>query len=157
MKVRDTKIGKWLKEKAPQIAEVVGDVLPNEGVLGIIKNLIQKEKMSAEDLKEFQRLTNEITIEVARLEQKDKESARVREVEYIKQTGHADWMMIFVGLSIILTFVGLMVLIVFKPIPSENEHIVVNAVGILEGMVLSVAGYYYGSSLGSRIKDMRPR
>jgi uncharacterized membrane protein len=155
MKVKDTKIGKWLKDKAPQIAEVVGDVLPNEGVLGIIKNLIQKEKMSAEELKEFQRLTNEIYLETARLEQKDKESARIREVEYIKQTGHADWMMIFVGLTIMITFLGLMILIVFKPIPTDNEHIVVNAIGILEGLVLSVAGYYYGSSLGSRIKDMR--
>jgi hypothetical protein len=157
MKVKETKIGKWLREKAPQVAEVVGEVLPNEGVLGIIKNLIQKEKMSAEDLKEFQRLTNEIYIEISRLEQKDKESARAREVEYIKQTGHADWMMIFVGLTIMITFLGLMVLIVFKPIPTDNQHIIVNAIGILEGLVLSVAGYYYGSSLGSRIKDMRSK
>ena len=42
-KFRDTKVGSFLLEKAPSILGIVGDVLPNAGVLGVVKGLIQKE------------------------------------------------------------------------------------------------------------------
>ena len=42
-KVRDTKLGKWLKEKAPNVLDTVGDLLPNQGALGLVKNLIDKD------------------------------------------------------------------------------------------------------------------
>ena len=42
-KIKDTKLGDWLKEKAPSVLETVGDLLPNQGALGIVKNLLDKE------------------------------------------------------------------------------------------------------------------
>jgi hypothetical protein len=42
-KIKDTGLGKWLKSKAPNVLEVVGDLLPDKGGLGIVKNLIDKE------------------------------------------------------------------------------------------------------------------
>jgi len=42
-KVKDTKLGEWLKEKAPNVLATVGDLLPNQGALGLIKNLLDKE------------------------------------------------------------------------------------------------------------------
>ncbi len=42
-KIRDTKLGSWLKEKAPNILDVAGDLLPDKGALGIVKNLLDKE------------------------------------------------------------------------------------------------------------------
>lgn len=42
-KIKDTKLGEWLKEKAPNILDTVGDLLPNQGALGIVKNLLDKE------------------------------------------------------------------------------------------------------------------
>ena len=42
-KIRDTGLGKWLKEKAPNILDTVGDLLPDQGGLGIVKNLLDKE------------------------------------------------------------------------------------------------------------------
>jgi hypothetical protein len=35
--LRDTKFGALLKEKAPKLVSIIGDVLPNAGALGIIK------------------------------------------------------------------------------------------------------------------------
>lgn len=43
-KLKDTKLGAWLREKAPQVLDKVGDVLPDEGALGIVKNLIDSDK-----------------------------------------------------------------------------------------------------------------
>ena len=42
-KIKDTKLGSWLADKAPGILGVVGDLLPDSGALGIVKNLIDKD------------------------------------------------------------------------------------------------------------------
>jgi hypothetical protein len=42
-KIKDTKLGSWLADKAPGILGVVGDLLPDNGALGIVKNLIDKD------------------------------------------------------------------------------------------------------------------
>ena len=42
-KIKDTGLGKWLKSKAPNVLDVVGDLLPDSGGLGVVKNLINKE------------------------------------------------------------------------------------------------------------------
>jgi hypothetical protein len=42
-KFRDTKLGQFLSKKVPAILGIVGDALPDAGVLGIVKNLLDKE------------------------------------------------------------------------------------------------------------------
>ena len=42
-KIKDTKLGAWLKEKAPNVLGTVGDLLPDQGALGLVKNLLDKE------------------------------------------------------------------------------------------------------------------
>ena len=42
-KIKDTKLGQWLKEKAPNVLSTVGDLLPDQGALGVVKNLLDKE------------------------------------------------------------------------------------------------------------------
>lgn len=42
-KIKETKLGEWLKEKAPGVLSTVGDLLPNQGALGLVKNLLDKE------------------------------------------------------------------------------------------------------------------
>ena len=40
-KVKETKFGHWLKDKAPDVLNVVGDMLPDRGVLGVAKTLLE--------------------------------------------------------------------------------------------------------------------
>ena len=42
-KIKDTALGGWLKDKAPNILDTVGDLLPDQGALGVVKNLIDKQ------------------------------------------------------------------------------------------------------------------
>jgi len=42
-KFKDTKVGIFLKEKAPKILDTVGEFLPDQGGLGIVKNLISSD------------------------------------------------------------------------------------------------------------------
>lgn len=43
-KFKDTKVGKFLLGSGSTIVDTVGDLLPNSGVLGIVKNLIAKDE-----------------------------------------------------------------------------------------------------------------
>jgi len=55
--IRDTKIGSWLKDKAPKIFETVADALPNVGLLGVVKNLVNSDSsLSHEEKLEFEKL-----------------------------------------------------------------------------------------------------
>lgn len=60
--IRDTKIGAWLKEKAPKVFDAVADALPDQGVLGVIKNLVDKDSSLTPDQK----------LEYAKLEQQER-------------------------------------------------------------------------------------
>lgn len=51
-KIKDTGLGKWLKEKAPNVLEVAGDMLPDKGMLGVVKNLLENTTdISPEEIK----------------------------------------------------------------------------------------------------------
>ena len=43
-KFSETKVGKFLSKAAPGILGTVGDVLPDQGVFGIVKNIISKDE-----------------------------------------------------------------------------------------------------------------
>lgn len=42
-KIKNTKLGAWIKEKAPHLMDTVGDLLPDSGGLGVVKNLLRLE------------------------------------------------------------------------------------------------------------------
>jgi len=140
-KIKDTKIGKFLAEKAPQILAVVGDVLPEQGTLGIVKNLISKDPDLTPE--EKQEIHNRL-VEFYKLEVEDRDSARQREVEMVK-AGSDDWMMNFTGVVGLGGFVLLLVAIVFLQVPEHNKELMIHTTGIVEGIVLSIVGYYFGS------------
>ena len=147
-KFKDTKVGKFLKDKAPKILDTVGDVLPDKGVLGIVKNLISSsDELSPED----KAIALDHLKEVFELEVKDRESARNREIE-IAKIHKFDFMFYltgFVGLSV---FCFIVYAIVYLQIPDQNKEIWIHLIGISEGVVLSIFGYYFGSSIKRNIQ-----
>ena len=51
-KIKDTALGGWLKEKAPDVLATVGNLLPDSGGLGVVKNLLAtKEGIDPEEAK----------------------------------------------------------------------------------------------------------
>ncbi len=51
-KFKDTKVGKFLLNNGSGIVNTLGDVLPSNGVLGIVKGLIDKDKVLPPEDKE---------------------------------------------------------------------------------------------------------
>ena len=53
----ETKIGVFLKAKAPKVLSAIGDILPDQGTLGVVKNLISSDtKIKAVDKEEALKL-----------------------------------------------------------------------------------------------------
>ena len=147
-KFKDTKVGQFLKEKAPKILDKVGDFLPDSGVLGIVKNLVDTSPdISPEDKQYIYQHIEELT----EIELKDRESARNREIEVAK-TGKSDLLFNFTGLVGLVVFVFIVYAIVYLEIPKENKEIFIHLIGIAEGIVLSIFGYYFGSAVKKNIQ-----
>lgn len=145
-KLKDTGIGKFLKEKAPGVLHKIGDILPSNGTLGIIKNVISQEPNLTPQEKEA---LHQQVVELYKLEVEDRDSARNREVELAK-ANRFDFMFNLTGLVGLSCFAFLVYAIVYLEIPSHNKEIWIHLIGVTEGIVLSIIGYFYGASASRR-------
>jgi hypothetical protein len=79
---RETKLGQFLANKAPKILDTVGDLLPDQGVIGIVKRLISNDPDIPEaDRLEYEKLSMQFEKEMFGIETEDRKSALLREVE----------------------------------------------------------------------------
>ena len=142
-KLKDTKVGKWLKENAPKVLDTVGELLPNNGALGVVKKLIDRDESIPQDKKsEFKRMEFELELE-------DRKSARSREVE-VKKTGDKDIMMMITGIVGLISFVFTIYAVVYIPSVKENE-LFIHLMGMIEGVVIgNIFAYYYGTSVKNK-------
>ena len=151
---KETKLGKWLSEKAPKIGNIVGDILPDKGLLGVVKNMITSDTdMPPEAKLEFEKLAQEFELEMEKLEQADRSNARTRETEFVKALGHVDWMMYFTGIVGLAAFGFILYVLVYIALPESNRDLFIHAIGMVEGVAVSIFSYYFGSSKGSHDKD----
>jgi len=133
---KETKVGKFLLDKLPGIAS---DILPDKGVLGIVKNLIDSDDSVDQAEKDA------MYKELYELEIADRDSARKREVE-VKKAGGQDWMMFITGIVGLASFVFTIYAVVYVPSVTEND-LFVHLMGMIEGVVVSnLFAYYYGTS-----------
>ena len=141
-KLKDTKIGLLLKEKSPKILDLIGDVLPSSGTMGILKNIISKDPdLTPEEKAE---LHNRV-IELYKLEVADRDSARKREVEITKAGGN-DFMMNITGIIGLTCFVFIVYSVVYIPAVLDNE-LFIHLMGMVEGVVIgNIFAFYYGTS-----------
>ena len=139
-KFKDTKVGQFLLKKLPGFA---ADILPDKGVLGVVKNLIDNEPDVAPEVKA--QMHREL-IELYELEVADRDSARKREVEKAK-TGQFDLMFNLTGIIGLAAFAFIIYAIVYLQIPENNKEVWIHLIGICEGIVLSIFGYFYGAAV----------
>ena len=139
-KFKDTKVGQFILKKIPGF---IGEVLPEKGVLGIVKNIIDNEpSISSQQKKEL----NDELIEFYKLEVEDRDSARKREVEKAKSGGF-DFMFNLTGVIGLGAFSFIIYAIVYLQIPESNKEVWIHLIGICEGIVLSIFGYFFGSAI----------
>lgn len=139
-KFNETKVGKFILEKLPGF---VSGALPDNGVLGVVKNLIDNDPAATPEEKAQM---HEELVQLYELEVADRDSARKREVEKAK-TGQFDFMFNLTGVVGLGAFAFLIYAIVYLEVPEHNKEIWIHLIGITEGIVLSIFGYFFGSAV----------
>jgi uncharacterized membrane protein (DUF106 family) len=148
----------------PLLAKIFGGARKNivDSIGKTLDNLItNKEELAAAKLeaeKEINRHIEAIQTNANKeleLMLHDKDSARHRETEFVKATGHIDYMMYFLAIIGMAVFSFIVWHLVKEAIPEDNREIIIHVLGIVEGAVLGMYQYYWGSSAGSRVKDLR--
>jgi hypothetical protein len=139
---KETGLGKFLLGAGSTIIDVVGDVLPDKGLLGVVKKLIDKDPNLSDDQKAE---AHDRLVELYRLEVEDRDSARKREVN-LRKYG-TDWMFNLTGIVGLSAFAFLVYTVVTTQVPESNKEIFIHLIGIVEGVALSIFGYYFGSAI----------
>jgi len=141
-KIKDTKLGAWLKEKAPGILDTVGDLLPDQGGLGVVKNLLDREP------------------DIDPAEAKAKVDAEIEFQKNVTERWKADMggdvklaktirpIMLIVLISV---FVGL---VIFDSLDNQPFNVRESYVSLLEILMLTVFGAYFA---GRTVEKTRNR
>ena len=137
MQLKETKLGKWFRDKSPDVLEAIGELVPGGEVLKALGVLIDKTTESEAEKEQARLMLQE-------LENADRASARNREVEVTKALGKRDYMQMFVGVSAMLIGIAL---VIWAKNGVEDKEIFFHILGFAEGtLVGQVVNYYFGSS-----------
>ena len=140
---KETGLGKILLGVLPGFIKGASKALPDSGVLGVIKNLIDTDPDMSDEEKAQ---AHDQLVELYRLEVEDRDSARKREAA-IATAGGKDWMMSLTGIIGLAAFAFLVYTVVTTQVPEANKEIFIHMIGIVEGVALSIFGYYFGSAV----------
>lgn len=148
-KIKEGKALAWVKDKAPGILNVAGTIT-GIGALNNLANLVDVDPNLTPDQKAQFKEIYELEIKELDLYLEDVQNARSREVEMAK-TGKTDWLMYAAGLTALVTF-GLMVYAVIFVESVQHNPLAHQLMGIIEGISLTIFGYYFGTSKSSSDK-----
>lgn len=138
--MKNNKLLQFVKSKAPQLLDKAGDLLPDNGVLGVIKNLIDNEPDMTADERQAMR---DHLLDMYAKEVDERDSARQRQVA-MAEAGNKDWLFTITGVVGLVAFLFLVSTIVFREVPAENETIFTHLIGIVEGVALMIFSFYFG-------------
>jgi hypothetical protein len=155
----ETGFGKFLNKAGKHIGtaiEVGAEIATGDiaGALDIVKGKIQESSISeiekAKLLHEMELSRMDWAKEIFALEVQDRDSARKREIAVGR-----DYFQWFVGAIGLASFIYILIFITHRQVPDANRDMVNILFGMISGIVAAIYGYYFGSSLGSKNKDLR--
>ena len=126
-----------------KVGRLLNKVLPDKGVIGVLKDVLDlDEDLTPEDKER----ASQALIRAYEAEVSDRDSARKREVE-IAKTGKNDWLFSLTGVVGLGAFAVIIWAILALEIPAENKELFYHLIGIVEGVALSIFGFYFGTSM----------
>lgn len=140
---KETGLGRILLGVLPGVVKGASKFLPDSGITGVIKNLINSDPDMTDEEKEA---AHDQLVQLYKLEVEDRDSARKREAAIVNAGGR-DWMMSLTGIIGLAAFGFVVYTVVTTNVPAENKEIFIHMIGIVEGVALSIFGYYFGSAV----------
>ena len=129
--------------KETKVGKLLSKVLPDKGIIGVLKDVVDLDDSLTPEDKEK---AAETLIRAYEAEVSDRDSARNREAEVAK-AGKKDWMFNLTGVVGLAAFGVIVWAILALDIPESNRELFYHLIGIVEGVTLSIFGYFYGTSM----------
>ena len=130
-KLKDTKIGALLRDKTPDVLSIVGDLLPDAGVIGVVKNVI--DKVAPNDAEEIKGAVDDMSKEYLLDVQNARDNETARDIDpnasFLSKNIHE--------MIALLVVAGWMVSWFIKTEITQADLI---------GVVTLILGYLYGRS-----------
>ena len=143
-KFNETKVGKFLSKAAPGILDLAGDVLPDAGVFGLVKNLISKDPvLPAEDKEKALKLLEQDMVEMKEI---SKRWASDMKSDSWLSKNTRPLTLIFLTVS--------MVLLIFSDSIGESFNVNPGWVDLLKSLLITVYVAYFGSRGAEKFKSI---
>tara|TARA_R110000803_G_scaffold59110_2_gene117518 strand:- start:626 stop:1075 length:450 start_codon:yes stop_codon:yes gene_type:complete len=143
-KFNETKVGKFLSKAAPSILDLAGDVLPDAGVFGLVKNLISKDPvLPAEDKEKALKLLEQDMVEMKEI---SKRWASDMKSDSWLSKNTRPLTLIFLTVS--------MVLLIFSDSIGESFNVDSGWVDLLKSLLITVYVAYFGSRGAEKFKSI---
>ena len=143
-KFSETKVGAFLSKVAPCILGTVGDILPDNGLFGVVKNLISKdETMPAEDKEKALKLLEQDMVEMQEI---SKRWASDMKSDSWLSKNTRPLTLIFLTVS--------MVLLIFSDSIGDSFDVDSGWVDLLKSLLITVYVAYFGSRGAEKFKKI---
>jgi len=143
-KLKDTKVGRFLKGAGSSIIDSLGDVLPDNGVFGVVKNLINKDKtLPQEDKEKALALLNQDTIEMQEVSKRW--SSDMQSDSWLSKNTRP-MALIFLTIS--------MVLLIFVDSSGLDFNVDNGWIDLLKSLLITVYVAYFGSRGAEKFKSI---
>ena len=145
-KFSETKVGKFLSKAAPGILGVAGDILPDAGVLGMVKNLIQKEDpavLPAEDKEKALKLLEQDMVEMQEISKRW--DSDMKSDSWLSKNTRP--------MSLIFLTVSMVILILLDSFEIEF-NVAEGWVSLLQTLLVTVYVAYFGSRGAEKFKSI---
>ena len=150
-KFGNTKIGAFLTKAAPGVLDLIGDTIPGGA---LIKTLVGSVLPESEK-PEFEAALLEYETKEMEMMLNDRQDARAMQIAALEQSDNFSKRFVYyLAAFVMVTMFILMVLLYFVQIPEGNNEIVYMGFGLFLGIASTVAAFFFGSSSGSKEKDV---
>ena len=143
-KLKDTKVGKFLSGAGSSIIDSLGDVLPDKGVFGIVKNLIEKDPvLPAEDKEKALALLNQDTVEMQEVSKR-----------WASDMQSDSWLSKNTRPLALIFLTVLMMLLIFIDSTGLDFSVDGGWVDLLKSLLITVYVAYFGSRGAEKFKSI---
>lgn len=147
----------FLKEKAPGLLHKVGEIMPEKGALGIVKNLLlmaTPQEISEEDKAKAVSMTEE-TLKFIEKENEDRHDARAMQIEALKQDDKFSKRFVYyLAAFVIISATAFAFGLFFFSVPEGNKRLIEMFADVyLFGGAVMVLAFFFGSSHSKQNQD----
>ena len=146
-KFKDTKVGAFLTKAAPSILGIAGDVLPDAGVFGLVKNLITKDPtLPPEDKEKALKLLEQDMIEMQEVSKRW--DSDMKSDSWLSKNTRP--------MSLIFLTISMVVLILLDSFEIDF-HVAEGWVQLLQTLLVTVYVAYFGSRGAEKFQSIRKK